>query len=404
MKKSGRIVCLVLIAILAVAGVVFSVIRFEVPNSYNIFKGFANSVNLGKDFDGGVMATYESSTEISKSDLNKLTNILGQRATIIKQSGNKIIVDIPNANNPSTVMSFLGEEAAFKICKSGSTDSPIIDATGLKSAEYYLNGSIHGVLITFTDEATRILDGLDYSSDKYYIYIGSTPMVALTSRLSDVGFLSAETMADAQDLADKINAGRYSKDMTLESADSYNARFGENSFMYVQIAYAIALVALITFLCVSYRMMGMWTAISMVLYSVVFLLIFGLAEIEFNTASVIGVLLGYVFTVFAHLFMFRNFKKEYANGKKISSSVKLGFKKSYSIILDVAIVVILSLIAPLCFTSVLRSFALSLMIMVCLGVICTLGLTYGMVHIYLPLASSRPKQFGFKREVKNNEK
>ncbi len=403
MKKGGRITSLVLITVLAVVGLVFSIIRFPLPNSYNIFKGFANSVNLGKDFDGGVLAIYESQEDINKSDLKKFTNIVGKEANVIEQSDNKIIVDIPNANDPDSVLAYIGESAAFKICTSSTIETPEIDATGLKDAEYFLNGSIHGVLLTFTDEAVEIMEGLDYSKT-YYIYIGSTDVVQLSSGMTGgVGFLSAETKAAAEDLADRILAGKYSMNFDLVSSESYEAAFGENAFLYVQIGYAVAIVLLIVMLCVVYRMLGMWASISTILYSVAFLLIFALAEIEFSSATIVAMIIGYMFVLFSTVFMFENFKKEYRNGKKISTSVKQGFKKSYPIILDIAVLSILCLIAPACFTSVLRNFALTLMISIALGVACTLGVTYGMVNIYLPLANSKAKQFGFKREANKDE-
>ncbi len=404
MKKSGRIVSLVLMIALTIVGVVFSVIRFPLPNSYNIFKGFANSVNLGKDFNGGVLAIYESSSDINSSDLKKFINILDEDANIIEQSGNRIIIDIPNSNDSTTVLTYVGEDAGFKICTSSTTDEPEVDVTGLESAEYYLNGSTNGVLLNFTDEAIAIMEGLDYDSSTYYIYIGSTAVVEIDSSMSGgVGFLSAGTKEEAENLADRIMAGKYSKDFTQVSSEVYEATFGENAFLYVQIGYAVAIAILLVLLCIAYRMLGVWASVSTLLYSVATILIFALAEIEFNSATIVALILGYMFMIFSHVFMFENFKKEYSNGKKVSTSIKQGFKKSYPIILDIAILTIICLIAPACFTSVLKNFALTLVIAITLGVTFSLGSTYGMVNIYLPFALSKPKLLSFKREGKKDE-
>jgi len=407
MKKGTRIASLVLITLLVVVGVVFSVIRFPLPNSYNIFKGFASGINLGKDFDGGVLTIYESSSEINSDDLKDLIDIIGKDANVIEQSENKIIIDVPNSHDPATVLTYIGENSAFKICTSSTIEDPVVDATGLKSAEYFLNGSTNGVLLTFTDEAQALMEGLDYSSNDnpYAIYIGSTAVVQLSSSMAGgVGFLSAGTKAEAEDLADRIMAGKYTKDLTQISSESYEATFGEDAFLYVQIGYAVAIALLIVLLCIMYKMLGVWASISTLFYSVATLIIFSLAEIEFNSASIVALVVGYMFFIFSHTFMFENFKKEYRNGKKVSTSIKQGFKKSYPIILDIAVLTIICSIAPVCFTSVLKNFASTLMITTILGVVCTLGLTYGMIDIYLPFATSKPKKLlSFKREVKNDE-
>ena len=54
-KKTRAITSITIILILLVVGIIFCVVPFNVPNSYNRYKGLAFGVNKGREFDGGVI-------------------------------------------------------------------------------------------------------------------------------------------------------------------------------------------------------------------------------------------------------------------------------------------------------------------------------------------------------------
>ncbi len=413
MKKNKKVITnFVLIGIAALLCILLSVVPFIVPGTFYKFKGFANGVNLGRDFDGGVIAIYESETQVSKDDFNKFKSILSKKSNIVKQSDNKLIVDIANAKDPVTVLSFIGKDGFFEI-KTEQSDTAVssMDSKHIDTAEYLLyNDSVHGIKITFTDEGSSILQDITSSSETLYFYMGGKtfsdlPGVQISEPVTTgMMFLTGNitSKSQGQDIANRLMAGKYSKDYTLVNASSYESTMQEgaimdNVFLAIQIGYAILLVALIAFLCIRYRHLGIIASVSFIFFSTFILAAMSIISyIEFNTATIIAMIIGYAIAIFSTVFLFESFRKENEKGKKLPSSIRFGFKAAYPVILDISIALGLCLIAPLFFAgSVLSSFALTLVLALVGNIICTLGITYGMSKMYLKLNSTKPEKVGF---------
>ena len=59
MNKKTAIKRLIFLSLVIIVGIVLTVVSFPLPNSTYDYKGFANSIKLGLDLKGGVVAVYD---------------------------------------------------------------------------------------------------------------------------------------------------------------------------------------------------------------------------------------------------------------------------------------------------------------------------------------------------------
>ena len=127
-KKRARI-GFILLGIFTIIGIVLSVCSFNIPFTYSQFNGFANSIPLGLDLSGGISAVYDCSLskDSGTSDLSsavdatvtRLENILYSEgfseATVTRQGGAQIRVEVPNLSDSQDLFNLIGQPASLYI-------------------------------------------------------------------------------------------------------------------------------------------------------------------------------------------------------------------------------------------------------------------------------------------------
>lgn len=435
MKKRKGIRNIVLLSVLAIIGLVLTFASFDIPFTNYKFKGFANSIQMGLDLKGGVMAVYDATAdEESEGDFDDQLNATIQRlsdliasegyteATVTKQGDNQIRVEVPDVDDPDTILSLIGEPAELEITKEDRSTNP--------DAEVYLTGKhivsaeaqvqqdstgsyINGVSITFNKEGTEIFATLTkelVNNGNLYIYIGGELFSAPEVQAEIVDgktFISGSmnSAAEAEEYAMKILSGTYSVKLQLSEKSIISATLGEDALFYGVISGIIGFVLICIFMCAVYKMLGVISSISLILY--IGILMYLLAVIPFvqlTLPGIAGIILGIGMAVDANIIIFERIKDEYKSGKRISASVKSGFKKATMAILDSNITTIIaSIVLALLGTGPIRGFAITLLISIVVSMFCSLLITRALTYSYLPINSTNPKLYSIKREVTNNE-
>ena len=100
-----------------------------------------------------------------------------------------------------------------------------------------------------------------------------------------------------------------------------------------------------------------------------------------------------------NIIIFERIKEEYASGKRIEPSVRAGFKKAFSAIMDSNITtIVVALVLALLGTGSIQGFAITLLIGVVLSMFTSLVVTRGFLNMYYPLNSTKAKLYSLKRE------
>ena len=154
-----------------------------------------------------------------------------------------------------------------------------------------------------------------------------------------------------------------------------------------------------------YGTFGLLANLSLIIYIVILMFFLqAVPLVQLTLPGIAGIILSLGMAVDANVIIFERIKDEYRAGKKIPSSVKSGFEKSLSAILDGNITTIIaSVVLYILGTGAIKGFAITLLIGIFVSMFTGLFITRKLISTYLPLNSTNPKPYKLKREATTNE-
>ena len=426
--KTKSIIWLVVICALTALGILATVLQFPVAGTYYTYNGFARSIKLGLDLEGGIEATYEAELpEGSTADfgtslsatVNRITDLLTNEgfseALVTTQNGNQIRIEVADVDDPQQILDVIGEPAELSFKKEeGIAATKVMTSKHIKSVEVGYQNNQWGVVVNFTTEGAIIFKDLTTElaekNESLYIYLGdelySSPTVneAITGGSTFISG-SMNSQADAEQFKMKLESGTFDVELTLLSSNVVSATLGRDALNYSLIAGLCGFLLIIIFMCAFYRELGLLSALSLVIYVV--LTIFFLQAIPFvqlTLPGIAGIILSLGMAVDGNVVIFERIKAEYRSGKSISASMKAGFQKANRSIIDSNITTILaSIVLYILGTGAIKGFALTLLIGVVVSMFTTLVVTRILVKLYLPFNSTNAKRLSLKREEIKDE-
>lgn len=451
MLKRNSIVKFILLAIIAILGILLCVCPFSVPYSTNTYNGFIPAINKGADLNGGITAIYDCSLTNGDTDnlskavdgsLSKIEKIFEyekfSELQVTRHGGNKIYVLASGeyATDVNDAFSFMenGKELSFTAVSVSDTETNpevFADSSIIYSAyaDYDYDAESYGVRIEFTKSGISKLKELksyakSLSNDSVYLYLGemTTSNVLAEVDVNDLGeesiFITASSSGsyttssanEAREIAYSIVGGSLDVELKLLEVSKVSAIFGKNTQLYLAIS--LGVIVLIAYIClvIRYRELGLVSLLALTFNIVLFaFFMMALPFITLNLAGVIGSLGAFLLSVFAITFIFEKIKDEYALGKKIHLSCKGGFKRALWPILDSHfIIIIISAFMWIFAPSMLKCFGITMMLGAFLSIFTSLVAMRGLVKNYLRINSTKPKKLGLYRdksikEIKDEE-
>ena len=178
-----------------------------------------------------------------------------------------------------------------------------------------------------------------------------------------------ETLEEANNLATLLNSGALPIDLTITEQKTVGAQLGPDSIAKSINATLIGAIALVLFILLIYRGLGIVALLALILYS---LLLAG-SLIAIKTTITLPVVAAYLLSigmaVDANVLIFERIKEELRVGKSIRVSVDAGFKKAFSTILDSNVTTLIAgVVLIILGTGTIRGFAVTL----CIGILISL--------------------------------
>lgn len=429
MKKKRAIRDYILLAVATILGIVLCCCTIPVPFTDYKFTGFAKGIQLGLDLKGGMVAVYDAKmNEDSEGDfdsqldatITRLTDLITadySEATIVKQGSNQIRIEVPDVDDPDEVLSVIGEPALLEIKKEDSATATGV-VTGkhikeVKASQQEQNGSyVWGVSLTFNNEGTRLFSDLtkEFEGKAIYIYLGGQKFQEVTVQsviTNGQTFISGSmnSQAQAEAYAMKILSGTYSVTLSLSEKTTVSATLGTNALKYGLIAGAVGLALIFVVMVLVYGYMGLVANFSLIIYTIiVFAALALIPSIQLTLPGIAGIILGLGMAVDANILIFERVKDEYKAGKRIQASIKTGFKKSISAILDSNITTILaSIVLMLLGTGAIKGFAITLLIGIVASLFCALLVSRLLLIDFYHLVGNKPKAYHLTREAHVDE-
>ena len=429
MTKKRATKSIVFIVLLLIVGILLAFCRFEIPFTNQTYNGFINSIKMGLDVSGGVTAVYDAKLADENSDvdldtaiqstINRLESILADRgyteATVTTQQGNRIRVEVPDVEDPQEVFDLIGNPAklSFKTEEDPNAESKIT-AADIKSIKYDFQNNEHGVAIDFNSEGSlkfsELTEELVSSGGSVYVYIGDELYTTLSVKEHITGgstFISGgmDTRAEAEEFALRIMSGTFSAELSLYESSIVSATLGMDAISTGLIAAIVGLVLIFIFMAVMYRTFGLMADIALMFY--VILVLFFLQAIplvQLTLPGIAGIILSLGMAVDANVIIFERIKDEYRHGKRIPASVKGGFKRSTTAILDSNITTLMvCIVLYILGTGAIKGFAITLFIGIVVSMFTAIFVTRWLINICLAFNSSKEEYYNLYREEGVNE-
>ncbi len=375
----------------------------------------ARNIHLGLDLAGGVSITYQAADNVipSEEEMKGSLSVIQRRldtkgyteASAYIDGNNRIRVEIPGVEDASKAVEEIGKTAMLAFVGLNSTadfhnGQEILDMVANGEAELVLTGqyvksasfqkgklSAAGsvepyVKLEFDAEGTRLFaEATQKYLDKQIAImlddtICSAPLVkaVITDGTAVISGMSSDE--EAQELASDIIGGALPVQLQDIEHQSVGATLGQNALTTSILAGILGFAVIVLFMLVVYRVPGLAASISLFLYVSLELLIFNLLGWTLTLPGIAGFILSIGMAVDANVIIFARIREEIVQNHTIRLSIRNGFNKALSAILDGNITTLIAAIVLYLFGSgTIRGFAQTLGLGILLSMVSALFVT-----------------------------
>ncbi len=440
MSKKKSIIVLSLVAVFIILMAVFAVVDFPIGNTVYDYHGYAKTIKLGLDMSGGVSAVFnviddghpdlDVRIDGTVASLQELLVSKGYtEATVTKGTNsnglNTIRVEVPDVDDPETVLSLIGRPATleFKLEESDTAEAVIIGSEHLETAYVTTDdNSAYAVGLKFNDEGTKVFSDMTSANvgKSTYIYINGELYTtvninsAITNGSAIITSQAGYSFEEAKDFATRLQSGTFGVKLQQSEVRSISPTLGANAVRNALIAGVIGIALIFVFLAVVYRGMGLAADVALCVYIVLLLWFSALLPwVQLTLPGIAGLLLSIGMAVDGNVIIFERIREEYrGTSKPIKSAVKAGFKRSVAAIIDGNVTTLIGAIVLWAVGSAaIQGFAVTLFIGIILSMFTSLLITRLVLNAFLPLTAKLDKKhkglneklYGLKRSASVEE-
>jgi len=212
---------------------------------------------------------------------------------------------------------------------------------------------------------------------------------------------SFKTYAEADELASMIRIGALPVELKEIQSQVVGAQLGQDAITTSLIAGAIGFGLVVLFMLVFYRLPGLAASIALLFYLVVMLVALNVLDITLTLPGVAGIILNIGMAVDANVIIFTRIKEELRKGKSVQASIKLGFDKALSAIIDGNVTTLIAaVVLYIKGSGTVKGFATTLAMGIILSMFTSLVITKIILNAMYALGVDDVKYFGVEKERK----
>ncbi|HUZ92773.1 MAG TPA: protein translocase subunit SecD [Candidatus Paceibacterota bacterium] len=382
---------------------------------------------LGLDLVGGSHLVYQIDlSQVSSTDqgsvvdglrdvIEKRVNLFGvaepQIYTTTGQGQAQLIVDLAGVNNLSDAINEIGTTPLLDfrdVRQEGSSTTYVpTNLTGryITGAQLEFDPTTHAPQVGITFNAA----GAQIFSEMTKVDVGKPIAIFLDGNLIEAPVVQEQitggqavitgnfTIADANQLVSRFNAGALPAPITLINQQTVSASLGSDSLNKVVLAGIIGTLLVMIFMIMYYRRLGVFAAFSLVIYIALTLGLFKLIPITLSLSGLAGFILTIGMAVDANILIFERIKEERKRGLSKGSATEEGFRRAWPSIRDSNTSTIITAFILYFFTSsFVQGFALTLG----LGVVMSLFSAITTTRLFLRVFSKDDKPASLQPSLK----
>ncbi len=452
MKKSKAIIILFCIILLLAGSAYVDLYGIDAEGSYS-----ASDIKLGLDLAGGVSITYQvvGDEEPDQTDMDDTIAKLQKRvegyskeAIVYQEGADRINIEIPGVDDANAILQELGRPGALYFIAETDAEGnanysieAVQDAEGNTGYTYVLNKTLEELLA----DGSIVLEGTDVKSAtaataadsmQNSVYVVDLVMTeAGTAKFEEAtrnAYTKGETLAiyydgsfvsvpsvngvftdgqaqispmesyeAAENLASTIRIGGLKLELEELHSKVVGAQLGVEAIDTSLKAAAIGLIIVIVFMIVVYLLSGFASAIALLVYVALTVLLIRGFDMTLTLSGIAGVILSIGMAVDANVIIFARIREELATGKTVKSAIKIGYEKALSAIVDGNITTLIAafvllLLAP----GTVKGFAQTLALGIVLSMFTALFVTKYLMYAFYALGLKSEKWYGVAKEHK----
>ena len=359
------------------------------------------SIPLGLDLSGGVSITYKVMDENPSAEdmddtvykLQKRVESYSTESTVYKVGDDRITVEIPGIQDANTILEELGNPGSLEFQKPDGTvfmtGDMVEDAQAATTQDKYGNKQ-YIVSLKLNDEGAKVFGEVtseNIGKSLPIVYDGeviSYPTVqsAITGGEAQITGMSTYEQADA--LATQIRIGSLSLELSELESSVTGAQLGSQAISSSLKAGAIGLAIVMVFMIVMYAVPGIAASLALAVYTTLVIATLYLFEITLPRPGISRI------------------REEIATGKSVNTSMKIGFQKAMSAILDGNITTLIAAFVLMGLGSgTVKGFAYTLMIGIILSMFTAIVVTRWILYSLYALCLKDEKFYGRAKEHKS---
>ncbi len=378
---------------LGIVAVLIVVVAFLALNGLQvgkyILKPVGSAISLGLDLRGGVSTeyrvtdttvdNYESLLDGTVSALRtRLTNAGFTEATVAIQGNDRILVEIPDVDDPEQVAEIIGTPAHLEF--RDPNGNVVFEGKDIKSAGAQWSDETStkaGVGFVLNKEASEAFAKAtqEFLGQSISIYLDdeliSAPTVnqvitggqgIITSSASES---TEESVEWANNLAMLIQSGALPLDIEEVETRAISATLGIEAIDGALLAGIVGLAIILIFMLVMYRLPGVAADMALLIYMLIVFYVMAIIGVQLTLQGVAGILLGIGMAVDANVVIFERFREELKDGRTPLNAVKFGFRNAGRAVLDSNVTTLIAAVVLMIFgTGTIKGFATTLLISV----------------------------------------
>lgn len=416
--------------------------------------GSMSDVKLGLDLAGGVSITYEAVKENPSSQemedtfykMQLRAQAFNSEAAVYMEGDTRINVDIPAVTDAASVLEQLGDAGTIYFIYGQSAEGEaniaydaeghyvlarplediiaagdvVIDGSCIQNAEPAirqgeLNSSAYMVDLSLNDSGrTKFAEATEYAY-RYYgtgsirnliaiVYDGSVysaPYVSAVITEGTAVISGQRNYNEANQLASIIRIGALPLELKEIRSTVVGAKLGTEAINTSLLAGVIGFIAVLIFMIVVYKIPGLAASIALCLYVTAMILCLNLFNVTLTLYGIAGIILSIGMAVDANVIIFTRIKEELGTGKTVRSSIKLGFEKALSAIIDGNVTTLIAaLVLYFLGSGTIRGFAQTLAIGIVLSMLTALFATKFILQAFYHAGFDKESFYGVKKDTK----
>ena len=377
------------------------------------------SIPLGLDLSGGVSITYQVVDENPSAEdmsdtiykLQKRVDSYSTEASVYQVGDDRITVEIPGVQDANQILEDLGNPGSLEFQMPDGTvfmtGDMVADAQAATQTDTYGNKE-YVVALKLTDEGAKIFGEVtseNIGKNLPIVYDGETISYPCVQTAITGGEAQITGMADfeeAETLATQIRIGSLSLQLSELESSVVGAQLGSQAISTSLKAGAIGLAIVMVFMIIMYAVPGIAASLALAIYTTLVIATLYLFEITLTLPGIAGIILGIGMAVDANVIVFARVREEIATGKSVQTSMKIGFQKAMSAILDGNITTLIASVVLMALGSgTVKGFAYTLMIGIILSLFTAMVVTRYILYSLYALGLKSEKLYGRAKERKS---